>query len=133
MGWVDKLITQIIGFVILALIFKKLFDTVDQIRDNHRKKHAILKTELEVARARRALLVRLAWERHQLRKEQQRYYNEELVDDMGVVPLSFNLTTLSTGEEEWVIAMEREGNRHGDRVVNEQNQTLSTAGTHRHE
>lgn len=123
------MITQIIGFIVLALIFKKLFDTVDQIRDNHRKKHAILKTELEVARARRALLVRLAWERHQLRKEQQRYYT----DDMGIVPMSFNLTTLSTGKEEWVIAMEQVGNRHGDRIVNEQNQSLPTAGTHRHE
>lgn len=63
------MIKQTIVFVVLVLIFKKLFDMLDQIRDNYRRKHEVLKTELELVRAKRALLVRQAWEHHQQRKE----------------------------------------------------------------
>lgn len=68
------MIKQTIVFVVLVLIFKKLFDMLDQIRDNHRKKHDLLQMQLNMSRAKRALLVRQAWERHQKRKEMMWLY-----------------------------------------------------------
>ena len=84
------MIKQTIVFVVLVLIFKKLFDMLDQIRDNHRRKQQLLEMKILYARTERALLVRQAWGRHQMRKDRRRYYNEELVDGQPTVNIKFD-------------------------------------------
>lgn len=79
------MITQIVGFIVMILIFRKLFDMLDQIGDNHRRKQQLLEMKILYARAERALLVRQAWERHQLRKEKKWHYadinHEEMIKE----------------------------------------------------
>lgn len=66
---------DVLVFLGWVLVFKCLFDYLDYLRKNARNKHEALEAELKLVRAKRALLVREAWERHCRRKE--RYYQTD--------------------------------------------------------